>query len=78
MFFNKSNNDVDKFAQENGYKGAKYNGKWKKYKVYVPYMDEKEVSYIGLPLVILVNNQGEIRMSTSDEAMAIIDGDSYL
>lgn len=78
MFFNKSNKDVDKFAQENGYKGAKYNGKWKKYKVYVPYMDEKEVSYIGLPLVILVNNQGEIRMSTSDEAMAIIDGDSYL
>jgi hypothetical protein len=38
----------------------------------------KNVSYIGLPLVILVNNQGEIRMSTSDEAMAIIDGDSCI
>lgn len=78
MFFNNSNKDVDKFAQEHGYKGAKYNGKWKEYKVYEPYMDENKVSYIGLPLVILVNDQGEIRMSTSDEAMAIIDDDSYM
>lgn len=74
----KNDKDITKFAQDHGYKGAKYNGKWKEYKVYEPYMDENGVSYIGLPLAILVNNQGEIRMSTSDEAMAIIDDDSYM
>ena len=75
-----SSNDKEiiKFAQDHGYKGVKYNGKWKDYKVYEPYMDENELSYTGLPLAILVNNQGEIRMSTSDEAMAIIDDDSYM
>jgi len=78
MLFNKTNKDVDEFAQKHGYKGAKYNGKWKEYKVYEPYMDENQVSYIGLPLAILVNDQGEIRISTSDEAMAIIGDDSYM
>lgn len=33
-------------------------------------MTSNEVSFVGLPLVILVNENGEIRMSTSDEAMA--------
>ncbi len=66
MFFNNSNKNVDKFAQEHGYKGAKYIGVWKNYKVYEPYIDDKQVSFIGLPLVILVNEKDEIRMSTSD------------
>lgn len=74
----KNNKDVIKFAQEQGYKGAKYIGNWKEYKVYEPYMDDKQVSYIGLPLVILVNANGEIRMSTSDEAMATLDDNSFM
>jgi len=78
MFFNNLNEEVDKFAKENGYNGAKYVGKWKEYKVYEPYMNEKKVSYIGLPLVILVNNKNEIRMSTSDEAMATLDDKLFI
>lgn len=62
--------DVNEFAIKQGYKGAKYIGNWKKYRVYEPYMTSNEVSFVGLPLVILVNENGEIRMSTSDEAMA--------
>ncbi len=62
--------DVNEFAIKQGYKGAKYIGNWKKYRVYEPYMTSNEVSFVGLPLVILVNENGEIRMSTSDEAIA--------
>lgn len=78
MFFNNSNKNVDKFAQEHGYKGAKYIGVWKNYKVYEPYIDDKQVSFAGLPLVILVNEKDEIRMSTSDEAMATLDDKSFM
>lgn len=74
----KNNNDVTKFAQEHGYKGAKYIGNWKEYKVYEPYFDENQVSYTGIPLVILVDNNGDIRMSTSDEAMATLDDKSFM
>lgn len=45
MFFNKSNKFVDEFAQKDGFKGAKYIGKWKEYKVYEPYMENNEPSY---------------------------------
>ena len=79
IFFNSDlKKDVTKFAIENGYKGAKYIGKWKEYKVYEPYMDRNDVSYTGLPLVILVNDKNEIRMSTSDEAMAIINNGTFM
>lgn len=69
MLFNKFNKDVDEFAQKKGFKGAEYIGKWKEYKVYEPYKSSNELSYTGLPLVILVNNKNEIRWSTPEEAM---------
>lgn len=78
MFFNKSNKEIDEFAQNHGYKGAKYIGNWKEYKVYEPYIDNNQISYTGLPLVILVNDNGEIRMSTPDEAMATLDDKSFI
>lgn len=72
------NNDVTKFAQEHGYKDAKYIGSWKEYKVYEPYVSGDDISFTGLPLVILVNDNGEIRMSTSDEAIATLDDESFI
>lgn len=64
-----SNNNVQKYAQEYGYKGAKYLGNWKDYKVYKQYyMNYDEVLYVGLPLVILVNKDNEIRFSTPEVA----------
>lgn len=80
-FFNidlKNDKEITKFAQEHGYKGAKYIGNWKEYKVYEPYVSGNDVSFTGLPLVILVNDKGEIRMSTSDEAMATLDDSSFM
>ena len=74
----KNNNDVTKFAQDHGYKSAKYIGNWKEYKVYEPYVSGNDISFTGLPLVILVNDKGEIRMSTSDEAMATLDDKSFM
>ena len=72
------NKEIDEFAQNNGYKGAKYIGNWKEYKVYEPYMEKNQVSYIGLPLVILVNANGEIRMSTPNEAMATLNDKDFM
>jgi len=69
---------VAEFAKKHSYKGAKYIGDWKEYKVYEPYTNDQQVSYVGLPLVILVNDKGEIRMSTSDEAMEILDDSSVI
>ena len=80
-FFNmdlKNGKEITKFAQEHGYKGAKYIGDWKEYKVYEPYVSENNISFTGLPLVILVNDKGETHMSTSDEAMAILDDKSFV
>ena len=64
---------ITKFAKSQGYIGTFYIGNWKEYKVYEPYMSKKEISFVGLPLVVLMNKSGEIRMSTPDEAMTIID-----
>lgn len=80
-FFNidlKNDKEITKFAQEHGYKGAKYIGNWKEYKVYEPYVSGNDISFTGLPLVILVNDKGEIRMSTSDEAIATLDDKSFI
>lgn len=62
---------IRKFARRQGYKGAKYLCKWNEYKVYEPYMSRFKNSYIGLPLVILKDKNGTIRMSTTEEATNI-------
>lgn len=61
---------VNEFAIKQGYEGARYIGNWKEYRVYEPYLTNDKVSFIGLPLVILVQENGEIRMSTSEETLA--------
>lgn len=74
MFLNKLKKDVNEFVKKDGYYvKAKYIGKWKRYRVYEPRTSEREVSYVGLPLVVLVNKENEIRWSTADEAMKILN-----
>ena len=41
-------------------------------------ISNNEISYTELLLVILVNKENEIRLSTSDEAMAILDDNSFM
>lgn len=59
---------VQNFAKEKGYQKAIYLNDWNGYKCFEPIFDETQPSYIGLPLLILVDSNNNIRMSTSDEA----------
>jgi len=63
---------VMQFAKEQGYKTAEPIGSWRGYDIYEPIYSKDEVSYIGLPLMIMVK-EDEIRMSTDDEALQQID-----
>lgn len=65
--------EIDKFAKEQGYEKAEYLCEWRGYKCYEPIMDEEEISFVGLPLLILVDDNDNIRMSTPEEAMQQID-----
>ena len=58
-----------KFAKENGYETAIYHSKWKGYICFEPIYDTKKPSFIGLPSLILVEKNGNIRMSTYEETM---------
>lgn len=66
---------VRKAAKMNGFKGARYLQKWEGYKVYEPYMKLTEISYIGLPQLILANEQQEVRMATPSEVGKILFDD---
>lgn len=62
---------VDEYAKKMGYERAFYRLKWKGYNVYEPvYTDE--LSYIGLPLMIL-EKDGKFRMTDVDESFEILD-----
>lgn len=64
---------IQEFAVANGYEAAVYRDEWKGYQCYEPVFSlEQPVSYIGLPLMILVKGE-TIRMSTADEAMELLD-----
>lgn len=63
---------IRKFAEKQGFRGARYLQDWKNYKVYEPYMSLTEVSYIGLPQLILINEQKEVRMATPSEVGIIL------
>lgn len=56
------------FAISQGYETALRLKNWKGFEVYEPIMKKDEVSYTGLPLLILVKGD-EIRMSTPEEAL---------
>jgi len=60
------------FAKQNGYETAKYIGKWRDYDVYEPIFNSDEISFTGVPLVVLVRGE-EMRMSTVEEAYRRID-----
>lgn len=64
---------VDEFAKAQGYETAEYLCDWRGFKCYEPVLAKDELSFVGLPLLILEDINGNIRMSTSDEAMQQID-----
>lgn len=64
--------NVIAFAKQNGYKTAEKLNNWNGYECYEPIMNEKDTSFIGPPLLILVKGES-IRMSTVDEAYQQMD-----
>ena len=58
---------VVSFAKQHGYDNAIYLGKWKDYDAYEPVFDGADVSFVGLPYIILAKGD-TVRMSTSEEA----------
>lgn len=67
------NKEIEKFAVEQGYKSAIFLCKWREYDCYEPIVNDEDVAFVGLPLLILVDGQGRIRMSTPEEAMQQMD-----
>lgn len=65
--------EIEEFAIKQGYKKATFLCKWNGFNCYEPIVSEEDVSFTGLPLLILVSENGEIRMSTPDEAMRQMD-----
>ena len=61
--------DVNEFAKQQGYDRAEYLCEWRGFHCYEPLINGDGPAYIGLPLIILVDQEGKIRMSTSQEAM---------
>lgn len=64
---------INDYAQNHGYEKAEYLCEWNGFKCYEPIISEGEVSYIGLPLLILEDSDGNIRISTPEEAIKQID-----
>lgn len=62
--------DIDKFAQQQGFDRAEYLCEWRGFQCYEPIVGEGgQPSFIGMPLLVLVDKKGNIRMSTAAESM---------
>ena len=59
--------EIIEFARQHGFFSAEYVGEWNGYKCYEPIISENEISFIGLPLLILEDDKGILRMSTPGE-----------
>ena len=63
---------ITEFAKKHGYDNAVYTGTWNEFDVYKPVKNSEEVTYTGVPFVILVQGDS-IRMSTVEESYERID-----
>lgn len=63
---------IKQIAKEYGYDGAVEVGNWHGYSIYNLIFNDGVTRYIGPPLKILVKDN-EVKISTYDEAMAILD-----
>lgn len=64
---------IDRFAKSQGYESAEYLCEWHGFRCYEPIVAEGKMSFVGLPLLILEDNAGNIRMSTHEEAIQQIE-----
>ncbi len=60
---------VQKFAKERGYENAEYLCEWNGFKCFEPIFNKVQPSYVGAPLLILVDANDNICMATYEESM---------
>ena len=65
--------DINSFAKKNGYERAEYLNEWNGFSCYEAIFDKDDVACVGLPLLILIDDKDNIRLSTPDEAMRHVD-----
>lgn len=68
---------IYEFAKEHGYETAEFLCEWRGFKCYEPIFSANRISFIGMPLLILEDKDGKLRMSTPEEAMQQLDETSY-
>ena len=64
---------ISEFAKEQGFELVEYIGEGKGFKCYEPVFRKGKVAFTGLPLFIMEDKSGNIRMSTPEEALQQID-----
>ena len=67
-------NKALEFARSNNYETIEYLGQYKNYYAYNPILKEDDLTFTGLPYVILVNDN-EVRLSDYNETMELINYD---
>lgn len=65
-------NEIIELANQYGFDSVSFLGKWKTYDVYEPVKSDAELTFTGLPLVILKEDD-KVRMSTPEEAIELVD-----
>lgn len=65
--------EVEKYVKELGYETAEYLCDWNGFRCYEPSFSDGGMMFIGLPQIILMSEDGSVRMATEDEAMQFID-----
>jgi hypothetical protein len=58
---------VLRFAKSNGYENVLYIGKWKGWDIFEPILHDGEISFTGVPLLIMKKGS-IIKISTAEEA----------
>lgn len=62
--------EIKAFAKQHGYETAEYGGTYKEYEVWCPVEDVKNITFSGLPFLILVKDD-EIMMTDPDNALEV-------
>lgn len=66
--------EIVEFANNKGYETVKYLCEWDGFKCYSPVLSKGKSACIGLPVLILEDDEGNIRMSTTEEAFQVLMG----
>ena len=65
--------EVEEFAKKQGYETAEFSQEWKGYNCYGASYCKDELAIVGLPALILVDADSNMRMASYEEVMEWMD-----